>query len=123
MHTFIHSYINAYLHGCIHTNKQTYIHYIHSFMHTYVQAYMHTYIHFRRDLAGQDRFQGLARIYYRDAVGAFVVFDMFNPKSFESAKKWKQDIDSKVFLADGAKIPVVLLGNKVCFRPEDFMST
>jgi hypothetical protein len=46
-------------------------------------------------------------------VGAFVVFDMFNAKSFESAKKWKQDIDSKVFLADGSKIPVVLLGNKV----------
>jgi GTPase SAR1 family protein len=66
-----------------------------------------------RDLAGQDRFQGLARIYYRDAVGAFVVFDVMSRRSFESAKRWKEDIDQKVFLRDGARIPVVLLGNKV----------
>ena len=65
------------------------------------------------DLAGQDRFHGLARIYYRDAVGAVVVFDMFNKQSFESAKKWKEDIDSKVFLPNGNPIPVILMGNKV----------
>jgi GTPase SAR1 family protein len=67
-------------------------------------------------LAGQDRFQGLARIYYRDAFGAFVVFDVMNPNSFESARRWKMDIDSKVFLRDGSKIPVILLGNKVPAR-------
>lgn len=32
--------------------------------------------------------------------------------------KWKQDIDSKVFLPSGARIPVLLLGNK-CDLLED----
>ena len=75
--------------------------------------YIMKFILIFRDLAGQDRFQGLARIYYRDAVGAIVVFDMFNKNSFESAKKCKADIDSKVFLPNGEMIPVVLVGNKV----------
>jgi len=64
------------------------------------------------DIAGQERFSGLSRIFYTHAVAAIVVYDLFQRDSFESAAKWKKDIDSKVFLPSGAKIPVLLLGNK-----------
>jgi Ras-related protein Rab-32 len=64
------------------------------------------------DIAGQERFSGLSRIFYTHAVAAIIVYDLFQRDSFESAAKWKKDIDSKVFLPSGAKIPVLLLGNK-----------
>ena len=65
------------------------------------------------DIAGQERFAGLSRIFYTHAVAAIIVFDLFDIKSFESAVNWKQDIDAKVFLPSGDPIPVLLLANKV----------
>ncbi len=38
----------------------------------------------------------MTRVYFKEAVGAFVVFDISRNSSFEAVKKWKQDIDSKV---------------------------
>lgn len=70
------------------------------------------------DIAGQDRFTGLHRIFYTHAVAAIIVFDLFNRSSFENTIKWKQDIDAKVFLPSGAKIPVLLLGNKLDLEQE-----
>jgi len=64
------------------------------------------------DIAGQERFANLTRMYYKEARGAFVVFDIFREKTFEAVLKWKADIDSKVTLPDGRVIPVVLLANK-----------
>lgn len=64
------------------------------------------------DIAGQERFAGLSRIFYAHSVAAIVVFDLFNRSSFESTARWKKDIDNKVFLPSGARIPVLLLGNK-----------
>jgi len=64
------------------------------------------------DIAGQERFSGLSRIFYTHAVAAIIVYDLFQRDSFESAAKWKKDIDQKVFLPNGAPIPVLLLGNK-----------
>jgi GTPase SAR1 family protein len=52
-------------------------------------------------------------MYYRDVDAAFVVFDVTRVSTFESAQKWKNDIDSKVCLADNSPIPAVLLANKV----------
>ena len=65
------------------------------------------------DLAGQQRFIGLAPTYYMHAVAAILVFDITNYSSLEIAKKWKQDIDEKVFLQNGEKVPVILFANKV----------
>lgn len=64
------------------------------------------------DIAGQERFAGLSRIFYTHAVAAVIVYDVTSRETFDSVLKWKQDIDSKVFLPSGAKIPVLLLGNK-----------
>jgi len=64
------------------------------------------------DIAGQDRFAGLSRVFYTHAVGAIVVFDIFDRDTFNSASMWKKDIDSKIFLPNGDGIPVILLANK-----------
>jgi len=71
------------------------------------------------DIAGQERFQGLQRIFYANALAGIVVYDLFNRASFQSAAKWKKDVDQKVFLPSGARIPVLLLGNKCDLIDED----
>jgi GTPase SAR1 family protein len=65
------------------------------------------------DIAGQERFASLTRMYYKQAKGAFVVFDLGREKTFDAVLKWKADIDAKVTLPNGDVIPVVLLANKV----------
>ncbi|GAA5799659.1 rab32, member RAS oncoprotein [Helicostylum pulchrum] len=65
------------------------------------------------DIAGQERFGNMTRVYCKGAVGAFVVYDVTRPKTFENVIKWKVDIDSKVQLVDGGGIPTILLANKI----------
>merc|ERR1712012_891895 len=64
------------------------------------------------DIAGQERFGNMTRVYYRDAAAAFVVFDLTRRATFEAVRKWKEDLDEKVVTSDGAKIPTILLANK-----------
>ena len=55
-------------------------------------------------------------MYYKEALGALVVYDISRPPTFESVTKWKRDLDEKVALPDvlgGGPIPVILLANKV----------
>lgn len=47
---------------------------------------------------GQERFGSMTRVYYKEAVGAFVVFDVTRHDTFKAAKTWKNDIDKKVLL-------------------------
>ena len=62
---------------------------------------------------GQERFGNMTRVYYKEAVGAFIVFDVTRVSTFEAVQKWKNDLDSKVHLPDCSPIPCVLLANKV----------
>ena len=55
----------------------------------------------------------MTRVYYKDAVGCFIVFDVTRASTFEAVIRWKGDLDSKVSLPDGSRIPCVLLANKV----------
>ncbi|ESP02671.1 hypothetical protein LOTGIDRAFT_171871 [Lottia gigantea] len=64
------------------------------------------------DIAGQERFGNMTRVYYKEAVGAFVVFDVTRASTFDAVSKWKNDLDSKVQLPDGTPVPCVLLANK-----------
>lgn len=70
------------------------------------------------DIAGQERFGNMTRVYYKEAVGAFVVFDVTRAQTFDAISKWKTDLDTKVTLADGSPIPTVLLANK-CDQPKE----
>ena len=69
------------------------------------------------DIAGQERFGSLTRIYYREAKGAAVVFDITRPDSLEAAKKWKRDFDCKLELVDERIPPALLLANKCDLVP------
>ena len=60
----------------------------------------------------------MTRVYYKEAVGAFIVFDVSRPATFDAVTKWKNDLDSKVSLPDGSAVPVVLLANKSDSRRE-----
>ncbi|XP_017276764.1 ras-related protein Rab-32 [Kryptolebias marmoratus] len=64
------------------------------------------------DIAGQERYGNMTRVYYREAVGALVVFDVTRASTFDAVLKWKDDLDSKVTLSYGRPIPAVLLANK-----------
>jgi len=76
------------------------------------------------DIAGQERFGNMTRVYYKEAVGAVVVFDVTRSGTFDAVQKWKSDIDSKVTLPpDNRPIPVVLLGNKIDLAKEAFQKT
>ncbi|XP_026522012.1 ras-related protein Rab-32 [Pseudonaja textilis] len=70
------------------------------------------------DIAGQERFGNMTRVYYKEAVGAFVVFDVTRGSTFEAVSKWKHDLDSKVVLPNGSPIPTILLANK-CDQKKD----
>eukprot|EP01108_Squamamoeba_japonica_P005428 TRINITY_DN427_c0_g2_i1.p1 TRINITY_DN427_c0_g2~~TRINITY_DN427_c0_g2_i1.p1 ORF type:complete len:250 (+),score=105.91 TRINITY_DN427_c0_g2_i1:107-751(+) len=76
------------------------------------------------DIAGQERFGNMTRVYYKEAVGALTVFDVTRVGTFEAVAKWKADIDAKVTLPpNDTPIPVVLLANK-CDLPDaaDFLA-
>lgn len=64
---------------------------------------------------GQERICNLTRVYYKDAVGCFIVLDITRDATFEGATHWKNDLDEKVRLPDDSPIPCVLLANKVNF--------
>ncbi|XP_022915166.1 ras-related protein Rab-32 isoform X1 [Onthophagus taurus] len=70
------------------------------------------------DIAGQERYGNMTRVYYKEAVGAFIVFDVTRSNTFDSVSNWKADLDSKVQLSDGSPIPCVLLANK-CDQPKE----
>jgi len=76
------------------------------------------------DIAGQERFGNMTRVYYKEAVGAMVVFDVTRIATFEAAAKWKSDIDSKVTVGVEEKsIPVILLANKIDLTKDGFVKT
>ncbi|XP_055499600.1 ras-related protein Rab-38-like [Leucoraja erinacea] len=75
------------------------------------------------DIAGQERFGNMTRVYYREAVGAFIVFDVSRASTFEAVSKWKNDLDSKVRLQNGRPVPAVLLANKCDQAKEGLTNT
>jgi len=64
------------------------------------------------DIAGQERFTSMTRVYYKDARACIIMFDITQRSTFSSALKWKNDLDSKCTLPDGSAVPCILLANK-----------
>eukprot|EP00928_Gymnodinium_smaydae_P055871 TRINITY_DN39341_c0_g1_i1.p1 TRINITY_DN39341_c0_g1~~TRINITY_DN39341_c0_g1_i1.p1 ORF type:complete len:226 (-),score=40.51 TRINITY_DN39341_c0_g1_i1:127-804(-) len=63
------------------------------------------------DTAGQERFHSLAPIYYRDAVGALLVYDVTDEESFRRVAKWVEELR-----AVGTRCALTLVGNKTDLR-------
>jgi len=114
--------------GEIHTGKSALIRrYIHNF---YSQNYCATIgvdfrlklIHYNDDLeirlqlwdiAGQERFSSMTRAYYKGTMGAIVVFDYSNAKTYQAAvDRWKRDLDDKCSLPGNRSVPAILVANK-----------
>ncbi|EDM09814.1 RAB7, member RAS oncogene family-like 1, isoform CRA_b [Rattus norvegicus] len=64
------------------------------------------------DIAGQERFTSMTRLYYRDASACVIMFDVTNATTFSNSQRWKQDLDSKLTLPSGEPVPCLLLANK-----------
>eukprot|EP01120_Amphizonella_sp_Union-15-10_P013331 TRINITY_DN616_c0_g2_i1.p1 TRINITY_DN616_c0_g2~~TRINITY_DN616_c0_g2_i1.p1 ORF type:complete len:224 (+),score=41.46 TRINITY_DN616_c0_g2_i1:89-760(+) len=64
------------------------------------------------DVAGHERFGTMTRVYYKYAIAAIIVFDLSRPATFDAVAKWKEDVNSKVVLANNEPIPLLLLANK-----------
>ncbi|CAF1057706.1 unnamed protein product [Rotaria sordida] len=75
------------------------------------------------DIAGQERFGNMTRVYYKEAVGCFIVFDVTRGSTFEAVTKWKTDLDNKVQLPDGNPVPCVLLANKCDLAREGLVNS
>lgn len=60
------------------------------------------------DTAGQERFRTLTRAYFRNAVGAILVFDLTNESSFENLGTWLNILHE----AATPNACIVLVGNK-----------
>ncbi|EPY80650.1 ras-related protein Rab-32 [Camelus ferus] len=89
-----------------------------SFTNCYLDVYGECGVDAQNMKPGQERFGNMTRVYYKEAVGAFVVFDVSRGSTFEAVLKWKSDLDSKVHLPNGSPIPAVLLANK-CDQKKD----
>ena len=60
------------------------------------------------DTAGQERFHALGPIYYRNAAGAVLVYDITDADTFEKVKTWVKELRQVV----GDSIQLVICGNK-----------
>ena len=60
------------------------------------------------DTAGQERFHALGPIYYRDADGAVLVYDITDAASFDKVKNWVKELRKIV----GQNVQLVIAGNK-----------
>ncbi|XP_077193889.1 ras-related protein Rab-39B-like isoform X2 [Paroedura picta] len=61
------------------------------------------------DTAGQERFRSVTRSYYRNSAGGMLMFDLTNRVSFESIKKWHQEVMETV---KPCHVVFVLVGHK-----------
>ena len=71
------------------------------------------FVLFSRDIAGQERFGAMTRVYYKEAVAAIIVFDITNRKTFGAVDVWLKDVTEKLKTDPGRDpVPIMLLANK-----------
>ena len=63
------------------------------------------------DLGSEEEFDSARQYFYRDSKGAFLVFDITNPSSFQNLPKWLEELWKKV-----GKVPMILCGNRMNLR-------
>ncbi|CAA2965088.1 ras-related RABA5b-like [Olea europaea subsp. europaea] len=60
------------------------------------------------DTAGQERFRAVTSAYYRGAVGALIVYDISRKTTFESVKRWLDELNTHC----DTTVATMLVGNK-----------
>ncbi|CAI9107323.1 OLC1v1006649C1 [Oldenlandia corymbosa var. corymbosa] len=60
------------------------------------------------DTAGQERFRAVTSAYYRGAVGALIVYDISRKTTFESIKRWLEELNTHC----DTTVARMLVGNK-----------
>lgn len=66
------------------------------------------------DLRSQRYFPYLHSLYYNNAKGAIIIFDLMKRKSFESIIKWRD-----IIWGHAGNIPILICGNKTDLRKDD----
>jgi Ras-related protein Rab-21 len=72
------------------------------------------YLLFKKDTAGQEKFNALTPIYYRDAKGAILVYDVTIEDTFKRVKKWVEEL--KAF---NKNTVISIAGNKIDLKNFD----
>ncbi|NXB79216.1 RAB17 protein, partial [Donacobius atricapilla] len=72
------------------------------------------------DTAGQEKYQSVCHLYYRDAHAALIVYDIANKQTFSRAKLWLEELEKK-FLPN--EIVIALVGNKTDLAAEREVTT
>lgn len=72
------------------------------------------------DTAGQERFKSIAKNSYKGADGILLVYDISNKKTFDSVKKWIDNIKESI---DMSKIGFIVVGNKCDLEKEEWEVT
>ena len=62
------------------------------------------------DTAGQEKFRSIISSYYRNSMGAMIVYDITNKKSFDNITVWYDELAT---YCDMDNIPIILIGNKI----------
>ena len=60
------------------------------------------------DTAGQEKYQSVAKAYYRNAIGALVVFSLANRESFLALENWVEQVRKYCH----PKVKMLIVGNK-----------
>ena len=60
------------------------------------------------DTGGEERYRSMTPMYYRDAVGAIIVYDITHKESFDKVNKWLHELKE---FAD-KDIVICIAGNK-----------
>lgn len=72
------------------------------------------------DLAGQPSFKHIRSMYYRQAAGALVLFDVTLEESLFNLERWLEELSKNVLTP---KVAIVILGNKIDIRSDTSIST
>ncbi|EAS06046.1 Rab-family small GTPase (macronuclear) [Tetrahymena thermophila SB210] len=65
------------------------------------------------DIAGQERYNSVSKLYVRGAYGALIVADVKEEESLQNTLKWKKMIEDSCDQKNGKPIPMILVQNKV----------
>ncbi len=63
------------------------------------------------DLGSKEEFDSARPYFYRESKGAFLVFDVTNPSSFQNLPKWLEELWKRV-----GRVPMIICGNRANLR-------